>query len=95
MDSIAEAAAILTRTFEALARAAGKTLSARSREDIRRACELLSAAGPELDALLEDAPTMPRMRAAQADATGLTDDQREQLARWQEASPRNNGILLR
>jgi len=54
-----EAAQILTRLFEALARRSGKTLNARSREDIRRACELLASAGEELDELLDELPPPP------------------------------------
>lgn len=40
-----EAAAILVRVLESLARASGKTLKASTRADIQRACELLSSAG--------------------------------------------------
>ena len=39
-----------------LARRSGKTLSARSREDIKRACALLASAGDELDDLLDELP---------------------------------------
>lgn len=60
-----EAAQILTRVLESLARASGKTLSARTRQDISRACELLAAAGPDLDACLDDLPhTTPGERVA-------------------------------
>lgn len=58
-EPVAEAAAILTRCFEALARASGKTLSQRMRVDLVRACELLSNPRPELDDLLDDLLTMP------------------------------------
>jgi hypothetical protein len=51
-----EAAQIFTRLFEALARRSGKTLNARSRADIARACELLSHAGQDLSDLLDDLP---------------------------------------
>lgn len=54
-----EAAQILTRLFEALARQNRKTLNERSRADIARACELLSHAGSELDDLLDDMPAPP------------------------------------
>lgn len=70
MDPTDEAAQILTRLFEALARRSGKTLNARSRDDIKRACELLASAGDELGELLDDyqppapAPTMPPYRPA-------------------------------
>ena len=40
----------------ALARRSGKTLIARSREDIKRTCELLASAGDELDDLLDELP---------------------------------------
>jgi len=61
-----EAAAILIRVFEALARASGKTLNSRTRVDIERACTLLASAGAELDDLLDDAPSMPRYAPAEA-----------------------------
>lgn len=54
-----EAAQILTRLFEALARRSGKTLNERSRADIARACELLSHSGQELDDLLDELPPAP------------------------------------
>jgi hypothetical protein len=60
MDPVTEAAQILTRLFEALARRSGKTLNARSREDIKRACELLASAGQELDDLLDELPPPAR-----------------------------------
>jgi hypothetical protein len=47
MNATEEASAILIRIFESLARVNRKTLNARSREDIRRACELLANAGME------------------------------------------------
>lgn len=61
MNPTDEAAAILTRLLEALCRLNRKTLNARSRADIKRLCELLAAAGPDLDDLLDDAPA-PRPR---------------------------------
>lgn len=60
MNPTDEAAQILTRLFEALARRTGKTLNARSKADIARACELLSHAGEELDDLLDEVPPPPR-----------------------------------
>lgn len=57
-----EAAAILTRTFEALARTCGKTLSAKTRADIARACELLSA-GDDYEELLDDLLSAPPIRS--------------------------------
>lgn len=54
--SVNEAAQILTRILEALARQNGKTLSAATRADIERMCGLLSGAGEELDDLFEDLP---------------------------------------
>ena len=59
MDPVDEAALIFIRMFEALARRSGKTLNARSKADIRRACELLSHAGTELDDLLDELPPPP------------------------------------
>ncbi len=56
MSASEEAAQILTRVFEALARQSGKTLAAGTRADVLRACELLSTASAELDDLLEDLP---------------------------------------
>lgn len=56
MNPTDEAAQILTRLFEALARRSGKTLNARSRDDIKRACELLANAGDELEDLLDELP---------------------------------------
>ncbi len=63
-----EAAQILTRVFEALARANGKTLNARTRADIGRACELLASGGAELDALLDDLPKVSPAEARANDA---------------------------
>lgn len=57
-----EAAAIITRTLEALARQVGKTLSAKTRADLARACELL-AAGDDYDELLEDLLEQPPIRS--------------------------------
>ena len=61
MQRADEAAAILTRTFEALARQLGKTLSTKTRADIARACELL-AAGDDYDELLVDLLEQPPIR---------------------------------
>lgn len=62
-----EAAEIFIRLFEALARRSGKTLNERSRADIRRACELLSHAGDELDDLLDELPPpAPRVSLGEA-----------------------------
>ena len=55
-----EAAAILVRVFEALARQSGKTLAAATRADIIRACELLSQAAGGFDELLDDMGDTPR-----------------------------------
>jgi hypothetical protein len=58
-----EAARILCRVLEALARQNGKTLSSKTRSEVERACELL-AAGDDYGDLLEDLleqPTMPRV----------------------------------
>ena len=57
-----EAAAILVRTFEALARVNKKTLSTKTRADISRACELL-AAGDDYSDLLEDLLEQPPIRS--------------------------------
>jgi hypothetical protein len=56
-----EAAAILIRTFEALARASHKTLSQKTRADLTRACELL-ARGDSYDELLVDLLEQPPIR---------------------------------
>lgn len=56
-----EAAAILTRTLEALARQLGKTLSTKTRTDLARACELL-ARGDDYDELLVDLLEQPPIR---------------------------------
>lgn len=67
MDPVTEAAQIFIRMFEALARRSGKTLNARSKEDIRRACELLASAGDELDDLLDELPPpSPRVSLGEA-----------------------------
>lgn len=58
MQRSEEAAAIFTRTLEALARQVGKTLSAKTRADLARACELLSA-GDDYTDLLDDLLTAP------------------------------------
>lgn len=82
MDPVTEAAQILTRLFEALARRSGKTLNARSREDIKRACELLASAGEELDDLLDELPPParpPEMRPAR-DYTTMPIE----VERWRE-----------
>jgi hypothetical protein len=68
MTNTDEAAAILVRTFEALARANGKTLSARTRQDIARACDLLASSGAELDTLLDDLPRVSPAERMAADA---------------------------
>lgn len=67
-----EAAAILTRLFDSLARRMGKRLSAGSREDIRRACALLANAGDELDDLFEDAPPLQPPREERRPAREYT-----------------------
>lgn len=76
MDPITEAAQILTRLFEALARQNRKTLNARSRADIARACELLSHSGQELDDLLDELP-QPERRPAQEYATQVLPEVRQ------------------
>jgi hypothetical protein len=61
MDRTQEAAQIITRVLEALARASGKTLSQKTRADLARACELLSTPS-DLD-ILEDLLEMPPIRS--------------------------------
>src|SRR3954463_3930421 len=81
MDPTVEAAQILTRLFEALARQNRKTLNERSRADIARACELLSHAGAELDDLLDDMPAPPpEYRAAREYSTVTLPE----VERWKE-----------
>ena len=75
-----EAAQILTRLFEALARQSGKTLNARSREDIKRACELLSNASAELDDLLDDLPP-PKPKTTPAERWAAVP---AEVERWRE-----------
>jgi hypothetical protein len=57
-----EAAQILTRILESLARASGKTLKPSTRADIQRACELLAGAGAEYEQLDD----LPRVSPAEA-----------------------------
>lgn len=85
MNTTDEAAAILARVFEALARQNGKTLSAATRADIGRACELLTSAGEELDDLFEDLPPVaPRQSPGeQAISPGWQD-----FERWREEGGR-------
>lgn len=80
-----EAAQILTRVFEALARQAGKTLSAATRSDIGRACDLLANAGEDLDTVFEDLPpALPRRSPGeQAISPGWQD-----FERWREEGGR-------
>ncbi len=61
-----EAAALLCRIFEALARQNGKTLSRTTRDSITHACELLASSGEELDTFFDDLPTPPRQSPAEA-----------------------------
>lgn len=82
MSPVDEAAAILTRVFEALARASGKTLNARTRADIERACELLASAGAELGDLLDEVPSVPRVSPAEAMVEAAQADPNYQ--RWKE-----------
>lgn len=58
MQAHEQAADILLRVLEALARQNRKTLSAATRADVERACELLSK-GDDYDSLLEDLLTVP------------------------------------
>ncbi len=60
MNPTDEASQILTRLFESLARLNRKTLNARSKADITRACELLSHAGEQYGDLFDDLPPRPR-----------------------------------
>jgi hypothetical protein len=57
-----EAARILCRILEALARQSGKTLSQKTRQEVERACELL-AAGDDYSDLLEDLLEAPPIRS--------------------------------
>lgn len=71
-----EAAAILVRLFESLARASGKTLKSSTRADIKRACELLSSAGAEYDLLDDLVRQSPGESAAMHHAGDARDDLR-------------------
>ena len=85
MNPTDEAATILIRMFEALARQIGKTLNARSRADIKRACELIAGAGAELDDLFDDRPPPPEMRPAR-DYTTMPIE----VERWRERRQTND-----
>lgn len=78
-----EAAQIFTRIFEALARQSGKTLSATTRADIGRACELL-ATRDDLEPLLDDLPQAPRRSPAEAAIDRGWDD----FERWRAGGER-------
>jgi hypothetical protein len=54
-----EAAAIIIRILESIARLNHKTLSARTRDDVLRACELLTQAAGGFDELLDDLSEPP------------------------------------
>ena len=82
MNPTDEAAAILTRVFEALARANGKTLNARTRADSSRACELLASAGSEFSELLDD---LPRTTPGEAVAAREYATVPPEVERWQRA----------
>jgi hypothetical protein len=84
MDAVTEAAQILTRLFEALARRSGKTLNARSREDIKRACELLASAGEELDDLLDELPPPPAPAPGYRPAREYSTVTLPEVERWKE-----------
>lgn len=77
MNNIEEAAQIFLRVFEALARQNGKTLSAKTREDVEQACSLLGNAAADLEVLedLTDAPRRSLGEYAVAD---------ERFQRWRE-----------
>ena len=75
-----EAAQILTRLFESLARRTGKTLNERGRADVRRACELLSHAGEQYTDLLDDLPDPPPRTRPARDYTTMPIE----VERWRE-----------
>jgi hypothetical protein len=77
MDPTVEAAQILTRLLESICRLNRKTLNARSRADIARACELLSHSGEALSDLLDDLPP-PRTEYS----TVSFDATPPEVARW-------------
>lgn len=89
MQRSEEAAAILIRTLEALARVGGKTLSLKTRADLQRACELL-AAGDDYTDLLEDLLERPPIRSDRVtqsferDGNAGIPDQRFQTWRGQQ-----------
>jgi len=85
-EPVAEAAAIITRCFEALARASGKTLSTRMRVDLVRACELLANPREELDDLLEDLLSVPATpRAVPRDRTTVAFEREpENVPHWRQ-----------
>ena len=86
MNSTEEAAAILTRVFEALARANGKTLNTRTRADIGRACELLASAGSDLTELLDELPVTPKTTRGEAASNFIAAAESDpNFQRWRQA----------
>lgn len=80
-----EASRILCRILEALARQSGKTLSAKTRAEVERACELL-AAGDDYDELLVDLLEQPPGRPAPVTQSFDRDDYGDpRFAAWREA----------
>nr|ALS90793.1 H-NS histone family [uncultured bacterium] len=90
MNPTDEAAQILTRMFEALARQIGKTLNARSRADIKRACELLASAGAELDDLLDELPPAAAAPAPERQRARDYTTMPIEVERWREQRRTND-----
>lgn len=80
MEPTEEAAQILIRIFESLARRAGKTLNERGRADVKRACELLSHSSEQYGDLLEDLPA-PRPRS---EYSTISFEVPPEVERWKE-----------
>jgi len=85
MNPTDEAAAILTRILESLARASGKTLKPSTRADITRLCELLANAGAEYDQLDDLTKATPGEAAVNLVAMAEADPN---YRRWKEERDR-------
>lgn len=84
MDPTTEAATILIRILESLARRSGKTLNERGRADVRRACELLSHSGEQYGDLLDELPLREERRPAREYATQVLPE----VERWKQRGER-------
>jgi hypothetical protein len=83
-----EAAQIMTRILESLARASGKTLKPSTRADIVRMCELLASSGAEYDQLDDLPKATPGEAAVNLVAMAEADPN---FKRWKEDRDRRAG----